>query len=66
VPDLLIFKKQYERKKADTYVLAWLQLPIVELVGSITRNKFDQYKQIKNFGYGDSYVVSKTHLNKII
>tara|TARA_R110001592_G_scaffold95756_2_gene275611 strand:- start:3254 stop:3724 length:471 start_codon:yes stop_codon:yes gene_type:complete len=65
-PDLLIFKKQYERKRADSYVLAWLQLPIVELVGSISRNKFDQFKQIKNFGYGDSYVVSKTHLNKII
>jgi len=65
-PDLLIFKKQYDRKIADSYVLAWLQLPTVELIGSISRTKFDELKEIKNFGYGDSYIVNKTHLNKII
>ena len=65
-PNLLMFKKQYERKKADSYVLAWLQLPIVELVGSITRNKFDELKETKDFGYGETYIVNKTHLNKII
>ena len=44
----------------------WHRHYVGVLGGSISRNKFDQFKQIKNFGYGDSYVVSKTHLNKII
>jgi hypothetical protein len=65
-PDLLIFKKQFERKIAETYVLAWLQLPAVELIGSISRAKFIEFKEIKNFGFGDSYSVCKTHLNKLL
>tara|TARA_R110000803_G_scaffold110897_1_gene179353 strand:+ start:489 stop:959 length:471 start_codon:yes stop_codon:yes gene_type:complete len=65
-PNLLIFKKQFERKFAKNYVLAWLKLPVVELIGTISRDDFNEHKEIKNFGYGDSYSVDKIHLNKLI
>lgn len=61
-PNLLIFVKQFQRKVADRYVLAWLDLPRVELIGSITRKKFIEVKEIKNLGYGDSYQVNRKHL----
>ena len=63
---LLLLEKQFKRKYADSYVLAWFHSPNVELIGSIQRNKIMEVKKTVNYGYGDSYYIGVNHLNKII
>ena len=67
MPDLLLFEKQFARKKADIYVLAWLRLPDVILMGSITQEKLLEVKEIKQIQKHDrSYVINNKHLTPII
>ena len=63
-PDLLLNTNQFKRKTADHYVLAWVQDNNVELIGHIKRSKVIELKEIKDFGYGETYVIDKKHLTK--
>tara|TARA_R110001599_G_scaffold166901_3_gene356742 strand:- start:1424 stop:1897 length:474 start_codon:yes stop_codon:yes gene_type:complete len=63
---LLLLEKQFNRKIADSYVLAWCKLPEIELLGSIKRNKIMEVKENVDYGYGNSYYIGINHLNKII
>ena len=65
-PPLLLFVNQFARKTCETYVLAWVNLPQVELIGSIKRDKIMDVQVIKNYGYGDSYYIDNKFLTKII
>jgi len=51
--------------KGTTYVLAWIKLPVVEFVGWISRNKFDQLKTLKRFQHGEAWVVKHEYLNPV-
>jgi len=52
--------------KADLAVFArYLNEYQVELVGAITRKDFVAKHQLKNFGYGDKYVVDPLLLNDV-
>ena len=64
-PDLIISKRQFNMKKGTIYVLAWIKLPVVEFVGGISRQKFDQLKTLKRFQHGEAWVVKHELLNKV-
>jgi len=63
-PDLLLNTNQFKRKTANHYVLAWVQDNNVELIGHIKRSKVIELKEIKDFGYGETYVIDKKYLTK--
>ena len=63
-PDLLLNANQFKRKKANHYVLAWVQENTVELIGHIKRTKATELKEIKDFGNGETYVINKKYLTK--
>tara|TARA_R110002050_G_scaffold94607_2_gene196808 strand:- start:552 stop:1022 length:471 start_codon:yes stop_codon:yes gene_type:complete len=65
-PNLLLFEKQFARKFAKSYVLVWIRLPYVQIIGEIKREKVIELKEIKNFGWGNSYFVNNKHLSNII
>ena len=64
-PDLIISKRQFNMTKGTIYVLAWIKLPVVEFVGWISRQKFDQLKTLKRFQHGEAWVVKHELLNKV-
>lgn len=68
-PELKIKVKEFNKKKPNLYVLMRID-PItleVELLGKITRQKFDKIKQIKKYGpkLPENYVVPASQLDKI-
>jgi hypothetical protein len=64
-PNLMFPVSQFNRKIAKNYVLAWVKLPEVELIGRITREKILEVKTTKDYGYGNTYFVSHSHLETI-
>ena len=58
-PNLLLGINQFNKKYAKRYVLAWVQIPKVELIGYIDKST------IKNFGYNDNYFVNSKDLIKL-
>ena len=63
-PPLLLFANQFKRKVAKHYVLAWVKENSVELIGHIKRKKVIELKEIKDFGFGETYVIDNKHLTK--
>ncbi len=65
-PNLLLGVKQFNKKYAKRYVLAWVKLPTVELMGYIDREDVIEKSTLKNFGYNDNYFVSNNNLKNLI
>jgi len=65
-PNLIIGVNNFERKYAENYVLAWVKLPEIELIGQISRNEIIKKNNIRNFGSGDVYFIPNYQLNKLI
>ena len=65
-PNLLLGINQFNKKYAKRYVLAWVQLPKVELIGYIDRQDVIEKSTIKNFGYNDNYFVSNNNLKPLL
>lgn len=56
-PNLIISARQFHRIHSPRYCLAWVRLPYVELLGTISRERFMAIKQKVNFGNDLSYKV---------
>lgn len=67
-PRLVVKVHEYDRKKPRKYVLAVLDegdWSKVELKGEISREDFDQHKQLDNFGKSDVFVVENVWLSSV-
>jgi len=64
-PNLILGVNNFNRKYAERYVLAWIKLPEIELLGYITRQEIIDKNNIRNFGKGDLYFVSHNELHKL-
>ena len=58
--------RNFKRKYAERYVLAWVKIPTVELIGYIDRQDVIEKSTIKNFGFNDNYFVSNNNLKPLI
>ena len=65
-PNLLIGVNNFKRKYAERYVLAWVKIPTVELIGYIDRQDVIEKSTIKNFGFNDNYFVTSNNLKPLI
>ena len=64
-PNLLLGVNQFNKKYAKRYILAWVKLPEVELLGYIDREDVINKSEIKNFGYNDNYFVNNENLKPL-
>lgn len=63
MPNLMFPLKQWQRKSANIYVLAWVVLPrTIHLLGWITREKADRVKVIHEYGRGSTYLIDREYL----
>jgi hypothetical protein len=65
-PNLLLGINQFNKKYAKRYVLAWVKIPTVELIGYIDRDDVINKSTIKNFGYNDNYFVTNNNLKPLV
>jgi len=64
-PNLILGVENFKRKYAEIYVLAWVKLPEVELIGYINRNDVIKESIIKNFGFNDNYFINNNILKPL-
>ncbi len=66
-PSLIISKQAFDSKICKTYLLAWVKIPYVELLGTIKRdevlNNLDKMF-LKETPYGETYIVNNSKLKK--
>ena len=65
MPNLMFPIKQFDRLPAKFYVLVWVWLPYVKLLGWMKREKVIQVRRVDNYGYGPCYVASNRYLNPL-
>lgn len=65
-PNLILGVNNFKRKYAERYVLAWVKIPTVELLGYIDRQDVIEKSIIKNFGFNDNYFVSNNNLKPLL
>lgn len=66
--ELKVKVREWNRKQPLLYVLARVDpesLEVVELVGEINRNDFDEHKKLVNYGHQDNYVIQKCFLSTV-
>lgn len=65
--ELKIKVSEYSRKKPNKYVLCRVSkdLKTVEIIGEITRTKFDKIKKKKRYGHKDNWVCGAEHLSPV-
>jgi hypothetical protein len=65
IPNLMFPKNQFYRKKAKVYVLVWVKIPSVYLVGKIDRQRIIQCHKLHDFGYGETMIVLHNQLKRL-
>lgn len=66
-PNLIISKQAFDSKICKTYLLAWVKLPYVELLGTIERDQVLNNLEkmfLKKTPYGETYIINNTKLKK--
>ena len=75
--ELKITVKNYNRKQAKKYILCRSPQGLtrdnfvdeclwIEIIGEITREKFDRVKSLKNYGNRDNYIVGVDQLDPVV